>query len=81
MKTNPKRSKQITDNTYSYSQWKDKGMRFTGYPDNLGLLVGQTNSNRYATGYAAKSADINGTPVVKVQNQGSSFSLGLRYLF
>ena len=120
-------------NTYSYSQWNDKGMSFTGYPDNLGLLVGQTNSHRYATGldyqldkwrfglgfsidqaidsfggndyryragggyqlaerwgldfnfmyenYAAKSADINGTPVVKVQNQGSSFSLGLRYLF
>lgn len=31
--------------------------------------------------YAAKSAEINGTPVVKVQNRGSSFSLGLRYLF
>jgi long-subunit fatty acid transport protein len=120
-------------NSYSYSQWNDKGMSFTGYPDNLGLLVGQVNSHRYATGldyqvdkwriglgfsidqaidsfggndyryrvgggyqlterwaldfnfmyedYAAKSADINGTPVVKVQNQGSSFSLGVRYLF
>ncbi|MEE4217637.1 MAG: outer membrane protein transport protein [Xanthomonadales bacterium] len=120
-------------NSYSYSQWKDKGMSFTGYPDNLGLLVGQANSHRYATGldyeidkwriglgfsvdqaidsfggsdyryrvgggyqladrwaldfnfmyesYAAKSADISGTPVVKVQNRGSSFSLGLRYLF
>ena len=31
--------------------------------------------------YAAKSADINDTPVVKVQNKGSSFSLGLLYLF
>ena len=120
-------------NSYSYSQWEDKGMSFTDYPDNLGLLVGQTNSNRYATGldyqldkwrfglgfsidqaidsfggndyryragggyqlaerwgldfnfmyenYAAKSANIGGTPVVKVQNKGSSFSLGLRYLF
>jgi len=37
-------------NTYSYSQWKDKGMSFTGYPDNLGLLIGQKNSHRYATG-------------------------------
>ena len=120
-------------NSYSYSQWEDKGMTFTDYPDNLGLLVGQTNSHRFATGldyqldkwrfglgfsideaidnfggndyryrvgggyqlaerwavdanfmienYAAKSADINGTPVVKVQNQGSSLSFGLRYLF
>ena len=120
-------------NSYSYSQWEDKGMSFTGYPDNLGLLIGQTNSHRYATGldyqldrwrfglgfsidqaidsfggndfryrvgggyqlaerwgldfnfmyenYAAKRAEKNGTPVVKVQNQGSSFSLGLRYLF
>lgn len=119
--------------SYSYSQWKDKGMSFVGYPDNFGLLIGQKNSHRYATGldyefnqwrvglgfsvdqaidsfggydyryrvgggyqlaerwsvdfsymneqYAAKSADISGTTVVKVQNQGSSFSLGLRYLF
>ncbi len=108
-------------------------MSFTGYPDNLGLLVGQENSHRYATSldyelgkwrfglgfsidqaidsfggndyryragggyqladrwaldfnfmsesYATKSAEIRGTPVVKVQNRGSSFSLGLRYLF
>lgn len=131
-------STRITDgfywhNTYSYSQWNDKGMSFTGYADNLGLLVGQVNSHRYATGldyevdkwrfglgfsidqaidsfggndyryragggyqladrwaldfnfmyesYAAKSAEISGTPVVKVQNRGSSFSLGLRHLF
>lgn len=119
--------------SYSYSQWKDKGMSFAGYPDNLGLLIGQKNSHRYATGldyefdqwriglglsidqaidsfgghdyryrvgggyqlavrwavdfnymyehYAAKSADISGTTVVKVQNQGSSLSLGLRYWF
>jgi len=31
--------------------------------------------------YAAKCADISGTTVVKVQNLGSSFSLGLRYWF
>ena len=100
---------------------------------NLVLLIGVTNSNRYATGldyefnkwrvgvgfsadqaidsfggsdyryrvgggyqlaerwavdftymyeqYVEKSADISGTTVVKVQNQGSSFSLGLQYLF
>ncbi len=118
---------------YSYSQWKNKGYSFVDYQDNLGLLIGVTNSNRYATGldyefnkwrvgvgfsadqaidsfggsdyryrvgggyqlaerwavdftymyeqYVEKSADISGTTVVKVQNQGSSFSLGLQYLF
>ncbi len=58
--------------SYSYSQWKDKGMSFVGYSDNLGLLIGQKNSHRYATGLDCEFDQ---------WRVGLGFSLGLRYLF
>ncbi|MEZ9418284.1 OmpP1/FadL family transporter [Vibrio breoganii] len=35
--------------TYSYTQWKNKGIRYTDYSDVIGLLVGASDSQRFAT--------------------------------
>lgn len=38
------------DINYSLSRWKNKGIEFTEYPDVLGLLIGDKDSNRIAVG-------------------------------